>query len=313
MRKPHPPITLLALSICITLPIVRLFAYATGANTGVQTPLGPAARSSKVDDATLRRAADQLESWILTANLSPCLRIDQIVTRDQAADAFLNGPHWTVFIRARCERDVWYDLERRFTDRTGVPVLQVLIAKMAHALRVSPSECDLTLEFSCHRISAFFRHDEFSQIASSSCLASSASTDLLYVPVGWPPGVGAIDTASGAKTVGDAIARVLASHFNARNAKLTCIESGELYWEYEVTAAKGNVVRNRKYWERLQLSFMYLHSKSKAELRAVIDGRYASGLVEPPNDGFVDMEPRYSMELDKFTRSLLTEIKRAIR
>ena len=68
---------------------------------------------------------------------------------------------------------------------------------------------------------------------------------------------------------------------------------------------RGEVILGKKHWEKLQIFILIAEMDDSRRTHLIIDGQYASGFLQPPDSAYLDMEPRFSGQLQEYGSALL--------
>lgn len=118
--------------------------------------------------------------------------------------------------------------------------------------------------------------------------------------------------ATGIPKIGELIATFIENAYTTKGATVEFLERDGSFVDAIIRGLRGEVLRGGKDWERVQVSVVALQETNNViRLRALIDGRIASGLGSyPPDSSFTtDMEPRYSGAMTEYARRLLDSIQ----
>jgi hypothetical protein len=108
------------------------------------------------------------------------------------------------------------------------------------------------------------------------------------------------------------IKRYLSLRYTEKGGTVTVTSIGENWIGLTVRHVRGEVIGDKKYWERLQIMVALEPTRTMLRIRLILDGRYGSGLAPPSDQGYIDMEPIYTSYLDEYGKSLvlaLSEVK----
>lgn len=101
----------------------------------------------------------------------------------------------------------------------------------------------------------------------------------------------------------------LESRFDKLGGRITLIDSDDEYLEMVVRQLRGVVIPGSKAWERIQIAISLSNiSGGGRRILLQVDGNLGFGINPPDADGGydADIEPKYSRDLNNFTRELLT-------
>jgi hypothetical protein len=76
-----------------------------------------------------------------------------------------------------------------------------------------------------------------------------------------------------------------------------------------VHGMKHEIIYDMNHWERLQIMLSLEKDDQNIMAILVLDGQYASGFLEPTEQGYKDMQPEFESYLNDYSKRLLLEIK----
>jgi hypothetical protein len=104
------------------------------------------------------------------------------------------------------------------------------------------------------------------------------------------------------------IKQYLTSRYASAGGAVTVTALGDNWLALTVGHLRGEVIADKKYWERLQVFVAREPTKEMLTLRLILDARYGSGLAPPSDLGYIDMEPVYTSYLNEYGKSLVLAI-----
>ncbi len=110
------------------------------------------------------------------------------------------------------------------------------------------------------------------------------------------------------KSLNAHITKFVLEYFEERGGDIEFRNVEDGYIEVVVSGLKDEVIR--RHWERLRISLVFFTRTGGDKVRCIIDGQYASGFTQPTSaSAYLDMEPRYSQELNQYARHFLKNLK----
>ncbi|MCP4348645.1 MAG: hypothetical protein GY795_24460 [Desulfobacterales bacterium] len=104
------------------------------------------------------------------------------------------------------------------------------------------------------------------------------------------------------------IRKFIENYFFKRKGKIQVISIEDDAIEFCVSNIKNEIIANKNYWEKIEVSIFLTRKNTMLKIRCYIDAQYGAGLNKPPSN-YSDMEPKYSEQLDNYTGELLVKIR----
>lgn len=102
----------------------------------------------------------------------------------------------------------------------------------------------------------------------------------------------------------------------ARIATVNVIKGGDHSIELSIDKMKGQVIKERHFWERLDIYVVFFYTGNEARLYVDYDGYFATGIGSrpPPDESYSSMSKRYDGELSRYadmtTTALMSYLKK---
>ena len=120
------------------------------------------------------------------------------------------------------------------------------------------------------------------------------------------------DSVSVSEIKGAEIASFIKKHYSSKNVSLRIVSEDNHYVSAIITGLESEVIPSETFWESIQISFLISDVGDSINLRTLVDGQYAAGLREPSTLAYIDMEPLYTKDLQKYASFILESVKHNI-
>lgn len=273
----------------------------------------------------IAQISGQYETWLTAVGLSDVFKLDQEVNTGQRLVLTLDAGHIEHAATFR-----FLSEEKQRTEIPLRPLYQKLFAKLASFSRLPPHAVTLQIKVwrgycgsAGVKLTVNLRDGRFTIDEE---VFSPAPMILCSLNFHW------IETSERKTRTAIEEAQILLplSHVASSPATVDDLESyfreryGKAGAEVIVTGRSGNhlalvlrglrgvVIREQKYWEKIQVFFLIVDLEGQRQTDLIVDGQFASGLLTPPDSAYLDMEPRFTGELREYGRALFVGIRKEI-
>ncbi|WP_244808735.1 hypothetical protein [Caballeronia zhejiangensis] len=259
----------------------------------------PTARFLGQDPIDLRRSAHALSNWLSAIGLGISIRDVSISDSGKIISVYVDIKEDYAFLVV--------DFERQY----GTSIWERIIQKTASLLQVASTQVVIHAQYGCLEGVAYRVPRKIASMHwLSACGGASGSAPLRTANHAAISGKEALSAST--VRLNTKIISFLAGELGTADNNITRLSLTPDYVEVIVRGLKGRVIHGGKQWERLQITVFITEAENHGvTLRAIVDGRLASGLGAYPADSQFtqDMEPAYSEDLSNFTKQLTTSIR----
>jgi hypothetical protein len=259
-------------------------------------------------------ALDAYEAWLSDTGLDNVLKLARGYQTSEDAE---KGLVYKFEMSTSLLPVEWIDFLYGLDDRGVSPekVEQMLLFKMAHLLHIPAHRVSIYIGGNCFYQTISIGKDGAFESDGISCMtgASSVTIDPNNIDMSYLQTQSDV-TLDYSQAVKDAVKDyVKTKHFLRPNSRIQAVVE-EGYLEYIVRGLKDEVIPGEGLWEKLQLSLIIVSNTEKTELTIVLilDGQIASGILEPIDAAFTDMQPQYSEYLHNYASEFLTKLKTSL-